>query len=418
MDNPFGFIGIAIMNKNKIFMIGWEYPPHNSGGLGIACQGLTISLSQLSNHIYFSLPYQFSGNIDHMTLLDCSHPDWYKDGLANEQPPFFAYDGKPAMKRLDSANLNIDNLSSLPQSDLERQVNQYRDQVVKNSYKKDFGVIHAHDWMSFPAGMSLKKKTGKPLITHVHSTEFDRSPIRGSAYIMQSEYEGMKFADQVIVVSAYTKRILVDKYGIDRNKIDIVHNGIDPITTADPGKHHFAKSRPMIVFMGRLTGQKGPEYFIKLAKSVLKKVPQAIFVVAGNGDLYQELLFTTANKHLSGKILFSGFVRGNQKAKLLDRADVFVMPSLSEPFGLVAVEAAQRFTPVIISKTSGVAEVLPSSIQVDFWDIDLMTNKIIELLSKNGLSEEVITGQNKELKNITWKSAAQKVMDVYKNLTS
>ncbi|MDH5533685.1 MAG: glycosyltransferase family 4 protein [Candidatus Pacebacteria bacterium] len=409
------------MNKNKVFMIGWEYPPHNSGGLGVACQGLTTSLAELSDHIYFSLPYKFSGSIKHMTLLDCSHPDWCTKGFSNISPPFFAYDHSiqiPAVRRLDPANLNVRQLSSLAQSDLERQVNQYQDQVIKNSQKKDFGVIHAHDWMSFPAGMSVKQKTGKPLITHVHSTEFDRSPVGGSAYIMNSEFEGMQFADRVIAVSAYTKKILIDKYKIDEKKIDVVHNGIDPISDADPGKHHFAKSRPMVVFMGRLTGQKGPEYFIQLANSVLKKIPEAIFVVAGNGDLYHELLFTTANKGLSSKMLFSGFVRGDQKSKLLDRADVFVMPSISEPFGLVAVEAAQRSTPVIISKTSGVAEVLPSSIQVDFWDIDLMTNKIVELLNDQNLSEDVISGQHNELKNVTWKSAAQKVMDVYKNVTS
>lgn len=394
-------------------MIGWEYPPHNSGGLGVACQGLTTSLSQLTNHIYFSLPYKFSGNVKHMTLLDCSHPDWDNPTY---QPPFFAYDQAPAMERIDPANLDLNELYLLSQSDLEKQVNQYQNQVVDSSKQKDYEVIHAHDWMSFPAGMTLKQKSGKPLVAHVHSTEFDRSPVGGSRYIMKSEYEGMKFADRVIAVSAYTKRVLVDKYGIAANKISVVHNGVDPISKSDPGKHHFAKTRPMIVFMGRLTGQKGPEYFLSLAHSVLHYVPEAIFVVAGNGDMYKELLFTTAHKGLSSKVLFSGFVRGNQKAKLLDRADIFVMPSLSEPFGLVAVEAAQRSTPVIISKNSGVAEVLPSSIQTDFWDIDLMTTSIVKLLQDKGYAQQVMDGQNNELKNVTWKSAAQKVMDVYKDV--
>jgi len=396
-------------------MIGWEYPPYNSGGLGVACQGLTTALSGFSDQIYFSLPYKFSGSVNHLTLLDCSHPDW---GKAPKQPPFSAYRQLPAVDRLDPANLNLRKLSSLPQSDLERQVNQYSGQVVKKSRKNDFEVIHAHDWFAFPAGMSLKQKTGKPLVAHVHSTEFDRSPTGGSQYIMKSEYEGMKFADNVIAVSAYTRKILMDKYGIDGQKIKVVHNGIDPISNANPGKHHFAQSRPVVVFMGRLTGQKGPEYFLDLAHSVLHHLPEAIFIVAGNGDLYQELLFTTAHKGLSSKVLFSGFVRGNQKAKLLDRADVFVMPSLSEPFGLVAVEAAQRSTPVIISKNSGVAEVLPSSVQVDFWDIDLMTHKIVELLENKDLVQQVVTGQNNELKDVTWKSAAQKVTEVYKEVTS
>lgn len=401
------------MTKNNVFMIGWEYPPHNSGGLGVACQGLTAALSPLTNRIYFSLPYKFSGSVKHMTLLDCSHPDW---DHTSHQPPFFAYDQAPAMDRIDPANLDLNDLYSLSQSDLEKQVNQYQTQVFDRSKKRNYEVIHAHDWMSFPAGMNLKQKSGKPLVAHVHSTEFDRSPVGGSRYIMKSEYEGMKFADRVIAVSSYTKRILVDKYGIDASKIDVVHNGIDPIAKSDPGKHHFAQTRPMIAFMGRLTGQKGPEYFLDLAQSVLYHVPEAIFVVAGNGDMYQELLFTTAHKGLSSKVLFSGFVRGNQKAKLLDRADIFVMPSLSEPFGLVAAEAAQRSTPVIISKNSGVAEVLPSSVQADFWDIDLMTTSIVQLLQDRGYAQNVVSGQHEELKNVTWKSAAQKVMDVYKSV--
>ncbi|NCN87319.1 MAG: glycosyltransferase family 4 protein [Candidatus Pacebacteria bacterium] len=401
------------MNKNNVFMIGWEYPPHNSGGLGVACQGLTTALADYSGKIYFSLPYKFSGSLKHMMLLDCSHPDWGKE---IEQPPFFAYDQYPALERVDPANLDLNDLAALSHSNLEKQVNQYHDQVVNNSKNKDFSVIHAHDWMSFPAGMSLKQKSGKPLITHIHSTEFDRSPVGGSQYIMKSEYQGMKFADRVIAVSAYTKKILIDKYGIDSQKIKVVHNGIDPVENTDPGNHHFAKARPVVVFMGRLTGQKGPEYFLGLAQSVLHHLPEAIFVVAGNGDLYQELLFTTAHKGLSSKVLFSGFVRGNQKSKLLDRADVFVMPSLSEPFGLVAVEAAQRSTPVIISKNSGVAEVLPSSIQADFWDIDMMTKSIVELIKNKDLSNEVVRNQNNELKDVTWKSAAQKVTEIYKEL--
>lgn len=394
-------------------MIGWEYPPYNSGGLGVACQGLATALSDFDSHIYFSLPYQFSGNVKDMTFLDCSHPDWK---IKKGHPPFPAYDSALFVNRIDPANLNLRELASLPKSKLERQVSQYGGQVVKSSKKKEFEVIHAHDWFAFPAGMNLKQKSGRPLVTHVHSTEFDRSPTGGSDFIKQSEYEGMKFADKVIAVSAYTKKILIDKYKIDSNKIEVVHNGIDPVINSNPGRHHFAKSRPMVVFMGRLTGQKGPEYFIKLARSVLKKVPETIFVIAGNGDLYQELLFTTAREGMTGKMLFSDFVRGQQKEKLLDRADVFVMPSLSEPFGLVAGEAAQRSTPVIISKNAGIGEVLPSSIQVDFWDINLMTDKIVQLLTDQDLSKRIANNQTQELKNVTWKSAAQKVKDIYKSV--
>lgn len=390
-------------------MIGWEYPPFNSGGLGVACQGLTEALSGEVRQIYFALPYELPLTVGHMDVLDCSHPDWHSN---KNQPPFFAYDGVSVVGK-KIREFETDQIHLLPQSDLERQVTQYHDQVVKVAQEKDFGLIHAHDWMAFPAAMALKKQTHQPFVAHVHSTEYDRSPHGGSQYILKTEHDGMANADAVIAVSAYTKRILVAKYGIDPAKIHVIHNGVNTIGSANPDRQDFASSRPMVVFMGRLTGQKGPEFFLKLAKSVLAQLPETLFVVAGNGDLYQELLLSSAGQGLSGKLLFSGFVRDSQRDKLLDRADVFVMPSVSEPFGLVAVEAAQRSTPVIISKNSGVAEVLPHSLKADFWDIDLMTKQIVDLLTKKGFSQEVVKSQLEDLKPVTWKSAAQKVHDVY-----
>lgn len=406
---------VCVMKKsNSIFMIGWEYPPHNSGGLGVACQGLTEALAEQSQQLYFTLPYSLPQSVGHMKVLDCSHPDWQ---LPKNQPPFFAYDAvdhlQASIDGVTERKLDLHQLHLLPQSDLEKQVMQYHDQVVQKSKSADFSVIHAHDWMSFPAGMALKEKTKKPLITHVHSTEFDRSPHGGSYYIQKTEYEGMRMADVIIAVSAYTKHLLVAKYGIDPKKIQVVHNGISPLVNSDSGRHHFAASRPVVAFMGRLTGQKGPEHFLKIARVVLKQMPEALFVIAGHGDLYQELLFSSADMGLSGKVLFSGFVRDKQRDKLLDRADVFVMPSLSEPFGLVAVEAAQRSTPVIISKNSGVSEVLPHSLQADFWDINLMAKQIVDLLSNHEHAQEVVTKQHQDLEPVTWKSAAQKVKEIY-----
>lgn len=386
----------------------------------MACQGLTEALVEQQQRLYFTLPYNLSQTVNHMDVLDCSHPDWRSP---KNQPPFFAYDAlahsgpkkRGLTDHLDQPehSLDLNQLHLLPQSELERQVMQYHDQVVEKSRNKNFSLIHAHDWMAFPAGMALKARTKKPLVVHVHSTEFDRSPHGGSRYIMKTEQEGMRRADVIVAVSAYTKHLLVEKYGIDPAKIQVVHNGINPIADSDPGRHHFASSRPMVVFMGRLTGQKGPEHFLQLARSVLEKLPETLFVIAGHGDLYQELLFSGAGKSLSGKVLFSGFVRDRQRDKLLDRADIFVMPSLSEPFGLVAVEAAQRSTPVIISKSSGVSEVLPHSLQADFWDIELMTKQIVELLTNSKLSQSVIAEQHQDLQPVTWRSAAQKIREIY-----
>lgn len=423
-------------NQSKsVFMIGWEYPPHNSGGLGVACEGLTHALAQDNTKIHFSLPYESNFAVSHMNVHSCVHENWknyecqcLQNGIVCKhkvcEPPFFAYTAdiisSNDYKRDENSGYSFDlgKLRKLSNTQLEKQVTEYAEVVGKVGLQQnDFNVIHAHDWMSFPAGQQLKKQTGKPLITHVHSTEYDRSGLSdGNSYIEAIEYNGMQQADQVIAVSHYTKHLLEQRYGIDPTKITVVHNGIDSLEyPADPGKHHFAPNRPVIVFMGRLTIQKGTTYFLDLARSVLRKIPEALFVVAGQGDMYHELLFKTANQGLSASVVFSGFVRDEQQRKLLDRADVFVMPSISEPFGLVALEAAQRHTPVIVSKNAGVSEVLPHAIALDFWDIDAMTDSIVKLVSNDKFSTNQVKGQLKDLSMQTWKLSAKKIQQVYKN---
>jgi len=272
--------------------------------------------------------------------------------------------------------------------------------------------------MSFPAARKLAQATGKPYVAHVHSTEMDRIPDgNGSQYIINTELEGMSHATRVIAVSYYTKQLLTHTYGIDPAKIDVVHNGITPLVyPPDTGRHHFAPKRPVIVFMGRLTVQKGAEYFLHLARAVLQKIPSALFIVAGSGDMYHQLLLETADQKLSAHVLFSGFVRDKQRETLLDRADVFVMPSISEPFGLVALEAAQRHTPVIVSKNAGVSEVLPSAIQTDFWDIQKMTNEIVRMVAKPTAYQQVVTGQLNDISQATWSAASAKIKEVYQKV--
>jgi len=422
--------------QNSVFMIGWEYPPHNSGGLGIACEGLTQALSQDDTKVHFSLPYESGHGVDHMNIHYCVHDNWRhkdcdckdKSGKCvnvNCEPPFFAYSQEvyiPEQPELVSSNsgysFDLNKLRKLSSNQLEKQVTEYA-QIVGNVglNNNDFEVIHAHDWMSFPAGQQLKKETGKPLITHVHSTEYDRSGLSsGNQYIEHIEYTGMHQADHVIAVSHYTKKLLEQRYGVDPKKISVVHNGISELAhPVDVGKHHFAPSRPVIAFMGRLTIQKGVSYFLDLAKEVLKEIPEALFVVAGNGDMYHELLLKTADGGLSASVVFSGFVRDEQRRKLLNRADVFVMPSISEPFGLVALEAAQRHTPVIVSKNAGVSEVLTNAISLDFWDIKKMASAIVDLVTDVDKSNTQVAGQLEDLSKQTWKSSAQKVKEIYKN---
>ncbi|PIY80188.1 MAG: hypothetical protein COY80_04135 [Candidatus Pacebacteria bacterium CG_4_10_14_0_8_um_filter_42_14] len=405
-----------------VFMVGWEYPPHNSGGLGVACQGMTKALNQLNNHIYFTLPYSVPGGSSHMDILSCVAPSIVGNLVPGQlySAPFSPYINTAKIPT-SSFQLPLDKakLTTLPQSEIESRVGIYADAVAQEafSHKNSTDVIHAHDWMSFPAAVAASKATNQPFIAHIHSTEFDRVPNgNGSSFILQTEYEGLMKASRVIAVSAYTKEILVTKYGIPRDKISIVHNGIDPLSANRIPHDSFAPKRPVITFMGRFTMQKGTEFFLELAEKVLARIPDALFIMAGDGDMYHELLWKTASAGLSTSMLFSGFVRDTQRERLLDRSDVFIMPSVSEPFGLVALEAAQRNTPVIVSKNSGVAEVLPSAIQADFWDTDLMADQVVSLLQDTKQSKIVVDNQHRDLRLITWPKAAERINQVYRDV--
>ncbi len=417
---------MARINGTRVLMIGWELPPHNSGGLGVACAGLAQALSQDGCHLTFTLPFNFDEQIDYMDVVDCAHSPWATDCCRTtkfNQPPFSVYQPITSAQQIYSRKkrraLNSFGLPK-PGSQLEARVSQYAQEVLKfaRAHADEFDLVHAHDWMTLPAAMAIKKELGKPYIAHIHSTEYDRSLTDDlHTYIGYSEEEGMRLADQVIAVSYYTKRILVEKYGINPEKIEVVHNGIVPLLQdLNEVPRTFAKNRPVVVFMGRLTIQKGPDYFLELAGEILKQKPNTLFIVAGNGDMYQQLLFTNAGKSLSANVLFSGFIRGDTQKKLLDRADVFVMPSVSEPFGLVALEAAKQKTPVIISKTSGAGEVLAGSPQVDFWDIKAMSTAVIQLLDDKKYRQQVIKNQLNKLSSLSWKAAAHKVEKIYQKL--
>ncbi len=407
-------IGIDMVN-DQVLMLGWEYPPHNSGGLGVACEGLTQALSKDGTEIYFTLPYRFPSDINHMHVISCvSKIQTY--AIDHSKPPFSAYQTRNESRASD-IDFDPKNVKMLSFSELEYRVNEYAHAILSavQSNHVQTDIIHAHDWMTYPAAKHLKKQLNLPFVAHVHSTEFDRVPSgNGNPFIAHVEYEGLQDADRVIAVSEFTKQVLVDRYDVDPDKIDVVHNGIDAAPKIQTVQ--FAQGRPIIVFMGRLTMQKGAQYFLELAKKVLARIPNALFVVAGHGDQYSMLLLENAKQHLSSSVIFAGFLRDQQKDFLLDRADIFVMPSVSEPFGLVALEAVQRETPVIISKSSGVREVLPGAIVADFWDTDLMTQYIEKLLQDPNYYERIVDQQLQSLGQITWKQSAEKVKQVYQRI--
>lgn len=401
----------------RVFMVGWEYPPHNSGGLGVACEGLTQALAEQNAQIYFTLPYRFNRVVSHMQVMTCHNPAAIEQTLS-ELAPFSAYATAlpPALELPAKTSLE---LSALPQSEIERRVNYYADQVlgVGQQLRRKYDLIHAHDWMAFPAAVKLQEEVKKPLVAHIHSTEFDRIPNgHGSHYIAHTEYIGMQRATRVIAVSHFTKRILIEKYAVDPDKIDVVHNGVMPADKLPADQLQFATKRPMVVFMGRLTAQKGAEYFLQLAKAVTDRLPQVLFVVAGHGDQYHSLLFQSAYQQLSASVIFTGFMRDRQREALLSRADVFVMPSLSEPFGLVALEAAQRQTPVIVSVNSGVKEILPHALQADFWDVAKMADQIEQLITEPAYRQQVVAGQSQDLEQATWQNSAGQVTQIYQKL--
>jgi glycosyltransferase involved in cell wall biosynthesis len=276
---------------------------------------------------------------------------------------------------------------------------------------KEFDVIHAHDWMTMIAGMEIKARTGKPLVVHVHSLEYDRSGEDSRGWVYQVEKKGMESADVLMPVSEYTAKIIEEHYKIDKNKISTVHNGIRKVT---PFRSEPKFPEKIVLFVGRLTRQKGPEHFLDIASKVIEKEKNVRFIMAGTGDYYRQLLEKSAYRELSDRFHLTGFLNSEKLNNLLSMSDVYCMPSVSEPFGLSAVEAVQFGVPCVISKQSGVAEVLNGSLKFDFWDITKASDYIINLLSDNTLRDRVVSDGQRDLQHISWDISAEKVINAYR----
>jgi glycogen synthase len=402
------------MTKPKILMFGWEFPPFNSGGLGVACQGLTRSLYERGFKVTFVMPRKLDVQTPHAKIIFAENPDVKIRTVDSVLEPY-----------MTSVSYLRD--QSIPQGtiygkDLFEEVERYKAMGASIAKEEDFDIIYAHDWLSFGAGVEAKYATGKPLIVHVHATEFDRcAGPNVNRHVFAVEKWGMEEADRVIAVSEMTKQIIMKEYGIPESKIRVVHNGIDD-STAPTGagwkrmRLLKASGYKIVLFLGRITIQKGPDYFVRAAARVLQKNPKVMFVVSGSGDMEASMMKLAADLGISQNVLFTGFLTGGDRHEMYTSSDLFVMPSISEPFGITPLEAMKLGTPVLISKQSGVSEIVQHALKIDFWDIDEMANKILSLVGYPGLKETLAQYGRDEADRITWDDAAKKVDGIVREL--
>ncbi len=390
-------------------MFGWELPPHNSGGLGVACYGLSKALTEEGKEIIFVLPKKLADT--NCNFLKIVNPGTLYKRLYSFNSPLYPY---VTERKYNSMFFGSQKIYG---NNLLEEVLRYADFGAVVAREENFDVIHAHDWLSFGAGVNAKRESGKPLIVHVHATEFDRGGGEGvNDIVYKIEREGMEQADKVIAVSHFTKDIIVRNYGISPEKIEVVHNGVDSSEEASVlSLSHKIKEegKKLVLFVGRLTLQKGPDYFIKAAKKICDYSNDICFVISGSGEMEQFLIEETAKERLSHRILFTGFLRGTELKEIYRMADLFVMPSVSEPFGITPLESLINGTPVLISKQSGVSEVISHALKVDFWDIDDMADKILAALNYNSLSHCLVEHGRREAVEVTWNNAAKKCIKIY-----
>lgn len=393
----------------RVLMFGWELPPFNSGGLGVACYGLTKAMSKNAD-ILFVLPRKVDINPDFLKLLFASNIK-----VTTIDSPLTPYLTPSGYKKLLSEDITVYGNS------LFEEVFRYAEEAKKIASREDFDIIHAHDWLSFPAGIAAKEVSGKPLVVQLHSTEYDRcGGLNLNEGIYKIEKKGMEFADRVISVSNLTKSIISEHYGIKNSKIYTVHNRINADEYQEDIEDQVYKlksdGKKVVLFAGRITLQKGPDYFVSAAKRVLDFEKNIVFVMAGSGDMEYRMMQQAAEMGISDKFIFTGFLRGKELSRIFKMADVYVMPSISEPFGIVALESIVHGTPVILSKQSGVSEIVQNALKVDFWDTEEIANKIISVLRHPSLHSTLKSNSEQEVKSFTWDTAANACLDIYRGV--
>ena len=393
----------------KVLMLGWELPPYNSGGLGAATYQLCRSLAKDDVDIDFILPYEAEHNIDFMNI-EAAKPK----GIISVERLGIAYDSYKYIMEDNTENV----------FDIYTQVKLYEDAAYKLALNKTFDIVHAHDWLTFRAALRIKETKKCPIILHFHSVETDRAGgKRGNPLIHEIEELALNLADRVIAVSQFTKDAIVRDYQIDPDKIEVVHNSINayellPLDEQNVYKyltHMKSKGYKVVTNIGRLTIQKGISNLLRAFKKVIEFNPKTLLLIVGSGDQMHELVELSADLGIAKNVIFTDFQRGKNWRDAYSIGDIFVMPSVSEPFGLTPLESISYGTPVLISKQSGVSEILKNALVCDFWDIDEMVNKIVNVLSSDQLRDELSKNSLNEVLSLTWDNASKKVMKIYNN---
>jgi glycosyltransferase involved in cell wall biosynthesis len=382
-------------------MFGWEFPPFQAGGLATATVGLVKGLLRNRTDVTLVVPFPAERSpLPELRLVSADGPTQDQLVVHRIPSPMTPYGGPQEYQEIFSTiKGKARSGGAVYGADLFQEVTRYAGLAAGIAATEPHDVIDTHDWLTYAAGIEARKASGKPLVAHIHATEFDRAGEGANPEICHREWEGMTAADRVIANSDALRRVCRERYGIPDWKMDVVHWGIDAAGfQADrSGENPFRPKVPIVLFLGRVTWQKGPDYFIEMAGKVAGFVPQAKFVVAGQGDMLPHLIRRAAELGIAHRVHFTGGVQGADVHRLYRMADVCVMPSVSEPFGLVALESLRNGTPCIMPKTAGVAEVVSNAFKVDFWDVDTMTDQIVALLRYPVLRDELSQNGQAEL---------------------
>jgi glycosyltransferase involved in cell wall biosynthesis len=413
----------------KALMFGWEFPPHILGGLGTASYGLTRGMSVQSDmEITFMLPKPW-GDEDQSFLkiipankvpICWREPDgaYLNEVLGGQMSPEHYYHLRNCICE-DNSHIGVNSIGSVEFSgrypdNLQEEIRNYDAVAGVVCRSMDFDIIHSHDWLTYPAGIHAKYVSGKPLVIHVHATDFDRSRGNVNPVVYNIEKAGMEHADHIITVSNLTRDTVIHRYGISPTKVTTVHNAVEPLSQDILNiERKTALKDKVVTFLGRITMQKGPEYFVEAAYRVLQRTQNVRFVMAGSGDMMEKMIRLVAQRNISDKFHFTGFLRGREVYEMLKSSDVYIMPSVSEPFGISPLEAMQVGVPTVVSKQSGCAEILSHVIKTDYWDIDAMADAIYSIITYPAMYDSLKIEGKKEVDEIKWEYAAQKVRNVY-----